>query len=406
MLPVLLVLICLSSFFSAAETALTSINKMQLRNMMDENVKNAELVNNLIQDPNKLLSAILIGNNLVNIAASAIATSLAMAINPEYGVAVSTVIMTIIVLIFGEITPKTLATIHAEKLSLAVSKIIAFLVKLFAPLIFLLNKVTGVLIRMLGGNSGKVPVITEAQLKTMVNVSHEVGVLEVDERRMIHNVFDFGDSKAKDVMTPRTDVIAVSVDSTVDEIIALFQEEHLSKIPVYKESIDNIIGILIVKDFAFIDKNDFDIEKFMREPFYTYESKGTSELFSQMRNKRLQLAVVLDEYGGTAGIVSTHDLVEEIVGDISDEYDELNQEIERISDDEYIIDGAMKLDDLNEVLKTNFVSENFDSIGGYILGIIGRFPEADEKIDVEHLKFVVEEIDKNRIVKLRMFKNK
>ncbi len=402
---ILLILVCGSAFFSASETALTSLNKIKLRNMAEENVKNADKVQKLIDDPNRLLSSRLIGNNLVNNAAAALTTMIAVSLlGGQSGVGAATMIITIIILIFGEITPKTLASQNAEKVSLAVSNIISVIVVISTPVVKVMNLITNVLIKVLGGNSTeKTPTITEAELKTMVNVSHEEGVLEVDERRMINNVFDFGDLKAKDVMTPRTDMVCVEDTITYDEIVSIFKEERFSRLPVYHESVDNIIGILYVKDIIFIDEQHFKITDYMREPFFTYESKPISELFSEMRGNRIRAAVILDEYGGTSGLVTLEDLVEEIVGDIADEYDEQEKEIEVIKEDEFIVDGSTRLEDVNEMIGLHLASEDFDTIGGYVIGILGSFPDGGEEVETDNIKIVVEEVDKNRIEKLRIY---
>ena len=402
---ILLILVCGSAFFSASETALTSLNKIKLRNMVEENVKNADKIQKLIDDPNRLLSSILIGNNLVNNAAAALTTMIAVSLlGGQSGVGAATMVITIIILIFGEITPKTLASQNAEKVSLAVANIISAIVFISTPVVKVMNLITNVLIKILGGNSTeKTPTITEAELKTMVNVSHEEGVLEVDERRMINNVFDFGDLKAKDVMTPRTDMICVEDNITYDEIVSIFKEERFSRLPVYHESVDNIVGILYVKDIIFIDEQHFRIIDYMREPFFTYESKPISELFSEMRGNRIRAAVILDEYGGTSGLVTLEDLVEEIVGDIADEYDEQGEEIEVIKEDEFIVDGSTRLEDVNEMIGLHLESEDFDTIGGYVIGILGSFPDGGEEVETDNIKIVVEEVDKNRIEKLRIY---
>ncbi|MEY8320133.1 hemolysin family protein [Lachnospiraceae bacterium 46-61] len=402
---ILLILVCGSAFFSASETALTSLNKIKLRNMVEENVKNADKIQKLIDDPNRLLSSILIGNNLVNNAAASLTTMIAVSLlGGQSGVGAATMIITIIILIFGEITPKTLASQNAEKVSLGVAKIISGVVIISTPVVKVMNLITNGLIRILGGDtSGKTPTITEAELKTMVNVSHEEGVLEVDERRMINNVFDFGDSKAKDVMTPRTDMICVEDNITYDEIVSIFKEERFSRLPVYHESVDNIVGILYVKDIIFIDVEHFKTTDYMREPFFTYESKPISELFSEMRNNRIPAAIVLDEYGGTSGLVTLEDMVEEIVGDISDEYDEQEEEIEVIKEDEFVVDGATRLEDVNEMIGLHLESEDFDTIGGYVIGILGSLPDGGEEVEENGIKIVVEEVDKNRIEKLRIY---
>lgn len=401
---ILAVLLFLSSFFSASETALTSLSKIRLRNMVEENIKNAALIEKLVGNPQKLLSAILVGNNLVNIGASALATSLALVYSPKNGVGIATVIMTVAVLIFGEITPKTLAAQNSEKISLAVVKMINFVVTVFTPIVAVLNVVTNAILKLLGADTNKtVPTITEAELKTMVNVSHEEGVLEVYERAMINNVFDFGDAKAKDVMTPRTDMIAVEDNITYEEIVEVFKEERFSRLPVYHENIDNITGILYVKDIIFIDENNFNVNDYVREPFFTYETKQVSQLFAHMRTKRLPLAIILDEYGGTSGLVTLEDIVEEIVGNLPDDDDDDDEDIKVIKEDEFVVDGSARLDDVNEMIGTRFESEDFDTIGGYVVGELGRFPEAGEQVETDGVRIKVEKTDKNRIEEIRIF---
>lgn len=407
---ILIILLGLSAFFSTSETALTSLSKIRLRNMVDEKVKKAALIQKVMENPNKLLTTILIGNNIVNIAASSLATIFSINICNKLGipsanaVGIATGAVTLFVLIFGEITPKTFAAYNSEKVSLLVIKPIVACIYVFTPFVFLLNIITGFLLKILGMDARKkAPIITESELLTMVNVSHEEGVLEVDEREMINNVVDFGNLSAKEVMVPRTDITAIQIDASYQEVAKMFKEEHFSRMPVYEESMDNIVGIISYKDAVFIDDIDsFKISNIMRDPFFTYESKSSRELFSEMRIKRIPMAIVLDEYGGTSGIITLEDLLEEIVGDIADEYDDLDLEIEVIKEDEYIVDGSTKIEDVNEMIGTKFESEDFDSIGGYVIGIMGRFPLAGECVEADNVKITVEEIDKNRIEKLRI----
>jgi len=400
----LVILIFLSGFFSASETALTSLSKIRLRNMVDEKVKNADKISKLIGDPNRLLSSILVGNNLVNIGASSLATVLAINTFGSSGVGFATGLMTLAILIFGEITPKTLAAQNAERVSLLVVNSVYCVVIVLTPVVKVLSFVTDGFIRLLGGNpNGGIPIITEAELKTMVNVSHEAGVLENDERTMINNVFDFGDAKAKDIMIPRMDMTSIGDDITYNEVVTLFKEERFSRLPVYHESIDNIVGILYVKDIIFINEATFRTEDYMREPFFTYESKPVSGLFSQMRKNRIPLAVILDEYGGTAGIITIEDMVEEIVGEIDDEYDEPEEEIIIIQEGEFIVDGSTRLDDLNEIIGTHLESEDFDTIGGYVIEILGNLPEDGEILENDGIRIVVEKMEKNRIERLHIF---
>lgn len=404
----LIILVCGSAFFSASETALTSLSRIRLRNMVEENVKNADVIAKLVDDPNRLLSSILVGNNLVNNGASALTTALAIQMfggDAESGAGIATIIITIIILIFGEITPKTVAAQKAEKVALIVCKIISFCVTIFKPIVAVLNVVTGALTRLFGCIPGeKVPLITAAELKTMVNVSHEEGVLELDERTMINNVFDFGDSKAKDVMTPRTDIIAVPLDVTYEEYVRLVKEEGFSRMPVYGEDLDDIVGILYVKDIFLMEAEEFSAEKHMREPLFTYESKPIAELLAEMKNSRLAVAIVLDEYGGTSGLVTMEDMVEEIVGEIEDEYDDDEEDIEFIKDNEFVVDGSTRLEDFNEMVGTELFCEEVDTIAGYILVKLGNFPKEGEEIETDDLRIIVEEMEKNRIEKVHIYK--
>lgn len=373
--------------------------------MIDENVKGADIIAKLIDNPSKLLGAILVGNNIVNIGASALATSIAIDIWGNAGVGIATGTMTLLVLIFGEITPKSLAVQNTEKIALKVSKSIYFITIILNPVVTIIMYVTNFFVKLSGGKLDKKDTfITEEELKTIVDVSHEEGVLEGEEKKMIYNVFEFGDSKAKDVMTPRTDMVAIDINSTYDEIISLFKGEQFSRMPVYEDNTDNIIGILYIKDLFFFEgnKDKFDLNQLIRPPYFTYEFKSISKLFAEMRAKRTPMAIVLDEYGGTEGIVTMEDLVEEIVGDIEDEYDDINKEIEVIKEDEYIVDGSTKIDLLNEMIGTHIESENFDSVGGFVIGILGRIPEEGEAVEHSSIKFVVESTDKNRIEKLRI----
>lgn len=401
----LVILLVMSGFFSMSETALMALSKIRIRHMVDEGVKGAKLVEKLTEDPNKLLGAILIGNNIVNIGASALATSIAINTVGESGVGIVTILMTILVLIFGEITPKSIAKQKSELVALKVSKIINLVVKIFKPFIFVFTSISGVFIRLFGCDpKASEPFITEEELRTMVGVSEEEGVLEGDEKEMIFNVFDFADSQVKDVMVQRVNVIAVDLNDTYEDVLKVIKKEQFSRIPVYDQTIDDIVGILNVKDIIIAGQNEeFKVKDYMREPFYTFEFKKIKELFNEMQKTRNHMAVVLDEYGGTVGIVTIEDLIEEVFGDIEDEYDDENEEIEVIKEDEYIVDGSSRLDDIGELIGVVMESEEFDSVGGLIIGELGRFPELFEEITVNKIRFVVEELDKNRIKKVRIY---
>lgn len=391
-----------------SETALMSLSKIRIRHMVEEGVKGSKLVEKLIEDPNRLLGAILIGNNIVNIGASAIATSLAVKIfnGSESAVAVATAIMTVLVLIFGEITPKSIAKQKSEQVALKVSKPVQFCVAIFKPFVAMFTAISSVFIRLFGGDpKATEPFITEEELKTMVGVSEEEGVLEDVEKEMIFNVFDFADLQVKDVMVQRVDVTAIDVNDGYEEILKVIKEDQFSRIPVYDDTIDDIVGILNVKDLIIADKRDckFKVTDYMREPLYTFEFKKITELFNEMKKSRNHMAVVLDEYGGTVGIVTIEDVVEEIVGDIEDEYDKERELIEVIKEDEYIVEGSARLDDISDLIGVNMESEEFDSVGGLVIGELGRIPEAQEEVTIGKIRFVVEEVEKNRIMKVRIY---
>ncbi|HBF4679809.1 TPA: HlyC/CorC family transporter, partial [Clostridioides difficile] len=393
----LIVLLIGSAFFSASETALMSLSKIRIRYMQDEGVKGAKLVSSLIENPNKLLSSILVGNNVVNIAATSISTSLFIGLMGEKGVALATAVMTVLVLIFGEITPKTIAANNSEKVSLLVSKPIKAIIFILRPIVWIFNIITNIIFKLFGiTNKGAKSFITEEELKTMVNVSHEEGVLEMEEREIINNVFEFGDMQAKNAMVQRIDMVAIDMEDSYDEIIQVFKTEKLSRMPVYEETIDDIVGILNIKDIIFLSDEEiesFDIKNYMREPFFTYEFKKITQLLEEMKLEKSQMAIVVDEYGGTSGLLTIEDLVEVIVGDIEDEYDEEEDEIQVIKEDEYIVDGSTKIGDVNELIGVNLESEEFDSIGGFIIGHLSRLPEENEVIEVDNIRFCIESIE-------------
>lgn len=408
LIGILILLICGSAFFSASETALTSLSRIRLRNMVDEKIKNADKIQRLLDNPSKLLSSILVGNNLVNNGASALTTALAIQIfngDAGSGAGIATAVITIIILIFGEITPKTIAAQKAEKVALIVVNLIAFFDFIFTPVVAVLNVVTGTFAKILGCDSNeRAPLITEAELRTILNVSHEEGVLEQEERTMMDNVVNFGDAKARDAMTPRTDILAVSTEATYAEFVEVVREEGFSRVPVYEEDLDNIVGVLYVKDVFLADQEDFTPAKYMREPFFTYESKPLAQLFAQMRDDHLAVAIVLDEYGGTAGLLTMEDVVEEIVGEIEDEFDDEEEDIEVVKEDEFVVDGSTRLEDLNEMIGCELISEEVDTIAGYVLLVLGNFPKDGEEIETDGLRIVVEDMEKNRIGKLRIYK--
>ena len=400
MLIILLILIILSAFFSSAETALTTVSKITIRSMIEEGNKKAIIVDKIINNQGKMLSAILIGNNLVNIIASALSTILSQNLFGQYAISFATGLLTIVVLIFGEITPKSLATLNALKLSLAYAKIIYSLMFLLTPAIFIINKMAYFFMRLMGIDpTKKMASITETELRTIVDVSHEEGIIEKEERQMINNVFDFGDAIASDVMVPKIDMTMADINSTYDELIKIFRSEKYTRIPIYQDSTDNVIGIINMKDLLLYNPEEiFDVRKYLRSAFYTYESKKLSELMMEMKKTSVNIVIVLDEYGVTAGLITLEDLLEEIVGEIHDEYDlDEDEPIKKISENIYILEGQMKIDDLNDYLGVNLSSDDYDSIGGLIIEKLDRLPTAGDKITIDSLSFKVTSMDKMRI---------
>ncbi len=401
----IVVLVLLSAFFSSAETALTTVNKHRLRSLAEDGNRNAQNVLKLIENPAKMLSAILIGNNIVNISASALMTTFTTSVFGSKFVGVSTGILTLIILLFGEITPKSLATLYNEKIALLYIHVVAPLVVLLTPVIWFVDKLSGVIFWVLRVDRDAANnQMTEGELRTIVDVSVEDGVLEKEEKSMINNVVDFGDSKAKDVMVPRADMALVSVDATFDEVFEIFNEEHYSRLPVYDENKDTVIGIVYLKDLFFfqnqLDKknNAFSIRNIMRKPFFVYEYQKTSSIMAEMRNRFVSLAIVLDEYATAVGLITIEDLIEEIVGEIRDEFDmdELKM-ITKLSDNHYEIDAAMKLSDLEDSIGISLESEDYDSLGGYVIELLDHLPNVGETVKKDGITFQVVSMEKNRI---------
>lgn len=405
-LGVLVILIALSAFFSSAETALTTVNKIRLLSLAEQGDKRAERVLKIKENTPKMLSAILIGNNIVNLSASSLSTTLTIRLFGNAAVGIATGIITLLILIFGEITPKSMASYHAESMALAYSTVIHVLIKILTPVIWVINLLSGLVLKLGRVDATKqTNAMTEHELRTIVDVSHENGVIESDERQMIYNVFDFGDSQAKDIMVPRVDMVCIDINSSYDEILEVFREEHFTRLPVYEENPDNVVGIINVKDLLLLDSKDsFRVKDVMREPYFTYEYKKTSELMVEMRQDSINLTIVLDEYGATVGMITLEDLLEEIVGEIRDEYDEDEEElIQRVNDYEYIVSGSLKLADLNDALELSLTSEDYDSVGGYIIEHLDHLPKEQEFVITDGIRLVVDSVDKKRIHTVHLY---
>ena len=404
---ILILLLLLSAFFSSAETALTTVSKIKMRSLADDGNKCAATVLDIVENHNsKMLSAILIGNNIVNISASALATTLAYHFG-GYMVSIATAVLTVIILVFGEITPKSVATIQSAKLSLAYIPVIKAFMTIMTPVIFIINLISrGMLFIFRIDPNAKNTAITEDELRTIVDVSHEDGIIESEEKEMIYNVFDLGDAHAKEVMVPKVHVTFADVNSTYQELLAIYKEDKFTRLPVYEETTDNIIGTINMKDLLLCEDNEnFRVRDILREAYFTYEYKNISELLVEMRDASFNIAIVLDEYGETAGIITLEDILEEIVGEIHDEYDDNEEDfVQQLNEHEYIIEGSLSLDDLNDRLDLELESEDYDSVGGFIIEHLDRLPEEnDEVITDDGIRMVVEKLDKNRVERVHIY---
>ncbi|MCH5249736.1 MAG: HlyC/CorC family transporter [Lachnospiraceae bacterium] len=402
----LFILILLSSFFSSAETAFTTVNQVRLRTLAQDGSRRAGRVISILEQYSKMLSTILIGNNIVNLSASSVATTLAIRIWGNYAVGIMTGALTFVILICGEIVPKTWAMNNAESISLVYSGIIRLLMIVLTPIIFIIDKLALGILKLFhfDSNDNNV-IISEKELKTYVDVSHEGGAIESEERELIYNVFDFGDAVAKDIMVPRIRMTTLPISSTYNEVLSTFRASMFTRIPIYDDDPDDIIGIINIKDFILVkDKEKFQLKKILRKAYYTYEFKKIADLMMEMREKSHNITFVMSEYGATVGMITMEDLIEEIVGEIRDEYDEDEEElIIETEPGQFLVDAGMKLDDINDALEmeTELSSEDFDSIGGLMIEQLERLPEDNETIQLDDGTILkAQGINKNRILRV------
>ena len=385
---------------------MTTVNRIRIRSLADDGNARAKTLLKITDDPAKFLSAILIGNNIVNLSAASLTTSLAYGLGGSM-VAIASGILTLLILLFGEITPKTMATIHSEKISLLYAPVISIFIRLMTPVIFIVNGLANIILRIMHVDpNANTNVMTENDLRTIVDVSHEDGVIESEEKEMINNVFDLGDAKAKDVMVPRVHVTFADVNSTYDELIDIFREDKFTRLPIFEDTTDNVIGTINMKDLLLYDnKKDFHLRDILREAYFTYEYKNISELLLEMRESSFNIAIVLDEYGETAGLITLEDLLEEIVGEIRDEYDDNEEDfIKEIGPHEYLVEGSTNLEEINDRLDLDLSSDDYDSVGGLIIEHLDRLPEAGDEITTEDgIRMIVEKLDKNRIEQVHMY---
>lgn len=399
-------LLVLSALFSLAETAMADVSKIRIRGLAEAGDKQAQMLMKVFERQGKMINTILICDTAGNLAAAILMTLLVTTHFGRQYVWAGAVPAAFLVLILGEIAPKTAAALYAEKLSLALAKPVYGLMVLFTPVLFLVEKLSNLVLLLFRINPKKKPeAITEEDLRTIVEVGHEEGVIESDEKKMIYNVFDFGDSVAKDIMVPRTDMACIDAEATYEEFMEVVREQMYTRYPVYEETTDHVIGIINIKDVLLAERRqEFCIRDYLREPYYTYEYMKTADLMVELRKTQNNIAIVLDEYGATAGLITLEDMLEEIVGEIRDEYDEDEEDfIRRLGPSEYVVEASMHLDDLNDLLGLSLESEDYDSIGGFMIGMLDHLPEQGEEVTFQNLRLVADQVDGNRIDKVHIY---
>ena len=399
-------LLFLSALFSLAETAMADVSKIRIRGLAEAGDKQAQMLMKVFERHGKMINTILICDTAANLAAAILMTLLVTTHFGRQYVWAGAVPAAFLVLILGEIAPKTAAALYAEKLSLALAKPVYGLMVLFTPVLFLVEKLSNLVLLLFRINPKKKPeAITEEDLRTIVEVGHEEGVIESDEKKMIYNVFDFGDSLAKDIMVPRTDMACIDAEATYEEFMEVVREQMYTRYPVYEETTDHVIGIINIKDVLLAERRqEFCIRDYLREPYYTYEYMKTADLMVELRKTQNNIAIVLDEYGATAGLITLEDMLEEIVGEIRDEYDEDEEDfIRRLGPSEYVVEASMHLDDLNDLLGLSLESEDYDSIGGFMIGMLDHLPEQGEEVTFQNLRLVADQVDGNRIDKVHIY---
>lgn len=412
-LVLFIVCLVLSAFFSSSETAFISLQKIRVQHLVDTKVRGARRVAKMMERPEKFLSTVLLGNNLVNTAAAALATFLAISFwGDQWGVIISTVVVTIVLLIFCETTPKTIATRHAEGLSLAIIGPIEALSWLFAPIVSVLSWIASGFSRILGGKAVPKSLASEEEIRTMISMGHKEGTVEQEEAEMLHNVFEFGNRPVFEVMVPRTEVVWVTKGTKISDFLKLYAENPLSRFPVYEDNMDNVIGILSIKDIVMaqakgtLGEKDV-IDDLLRPAYFAPETKRVSELFTEMRDENYRMTVVIDEFGGTAGIVSLSGLMEEIVGPVGDELAAIEKEYESIDEYTFQVDGGMRVEEANAEMELNLPeSEDYETVAGFVLDLLGHIPKEGERLKYKQLKIVITEMRGMKIEKIRLTKEK
>ena len=423
-LLVLVILIFVNAFFASAEIAFISLNDAKIEKQAKEGNKKAKKIKKMLKEPSKFLATIQIGITLAGFlssafAADAFASELAPKLNELIDLGISTwntisiIIITIILsyfsLVFGELVPKRIAMRNPEKIAFGTIGVIRFIHFITSPVVNFLNFSTNLICKLFGIGPQDESTVTEEEIRMMVDVGEEKGSIEEEEKELINNVFEFNDKTVSEVMIHRTEVYAIEIGSNIEDILSELKEYKYSRIPVYDENIDNIVGVLFIKDLlAYVyTKKEAKIKKLMRPAYFVSESKPINEFFKEMQRDKQQLAIVLDEYGGTAGIITMEDIIEELVGNIFDEYDDVEKDYEKIDENTFMIDGSVSIYELRKILNVDIPEGDYDTLSGYLIELLGRIPKDDEKpvIETEKVTYKIEEYEEKRIIWVKACKN-
>ncbi|RJQ15299.1 MAG: HlyC/CorC family transporter [Nitrospiraceae bacterium] len=411
----ILIIICLIfiAILSSSEVAFISVNRMRLRHLIEKGSKNAEIVQRLRDQHDRLFSAVILSGNLFTVLATSIGTALAINyFGEDKGIIIATIAITILTVVFGELTPKTFGVTYAEGLSLFLARPMEIFIKIISPFVWIFNKLSNSIIRLFGGEIKPAPqFLTEEEMKSMITIGEEEGALEKEEKEMLHNVFAFGDKKVTEAMVPRTEIVAITEHAVIGDVLSLVSEEGYSRYPVIMENVDNIIGVLYVKDILRkMAKEevtpDTPIRSFIRDAYYIPESKMVTALLDEMQKNKFQIAIVLDEHGGTAGLITLEDIMEEIVGGLQDEFEaiEAEKEVEVVDERTFVVSGSTGIDEINELVGIELDSEEFHTIGGLLFGLFGRLPKVGEQLRYHGLRFLILELDGKKIDKVKITK--
>ncbi|MBI5056740.1 MAG: HlyC/CorC family transporter [Nitrospirae bacterium] len=414
-LSFILIIICLLfiALLSSSEVAFISVNRIRLRHLIEKGSSNAAIVQKIRDQHDRLFSAVILSGNLFTVLATSIGTALAIDyLGEDKGIIIATVVMTVLTVVFGELTPKTFAVTYAEGISLALARPMEIFIKFISPFVWVFNKMSNGIIRMFGGEIKPAPqFLTEEEMKSMIKLGEEEGALEKEEKEMLHNVFAFGDKKVTEAMVPRTEVVAVPEDAIVADVLSLVSDEGYSRYPVIMENVDNIIGVLYVKDILRkmsreeVSPNS-PIKSFIRDAYYIPESKMVTSLLDEMQKNKFQIAIVLDEHGGTAGLITLEDIMEEIVGGLQDEFEaiEAEKEVEIVDERTFVVSGSTGIDEINELVGIELDSQEYHTIGGLLFGLFGRLPKIGEQLRYHGLRFLILEMDGKKIEKVKITK--